>query len=394
MLTSREIKIVKATAPTLDGAGVDITKHFYRRMFSCNPELKNIFNMSNQESGKQPFALFSAISTFSKNIDNLPALQPLIERVAQKHTSYFIQPDQYGIVGKHLLATLEEFIPDTFTAEVIDAWQRAYGLFAKLLIEREHELYDSSKNSAGGWHGPRQFVVEEKTVESDLVTSFTLKPEDGDSVIGYQPGQYLGIRVKPPAHDYLEIRQYSLSDKPNSATYRISVKRESQPREGIVSSFLHDTVAVGDVLEAYPPSGAFFLRDSENPVVLISAGVGVTPLLSMLESIHEKRPGRKIIFLHACEKEQQHSFKKRLSDLASDNSNIKHYYWYASGVKKDVFSGLMNLEFVREQLPIIQGEFYMCGPARFMKNIKDQLLELGVNSDRIFYEIFGPHSDI
>ncbi|WP_299589345.1 NO-inducible flavohemoprotein [uncultured Microbulbifer sp.] len=394
MLTSREIKIVKATSPILDGAGVDITKYFYRRMFSCNPELKNIFNMSNQESGKQPFALFSAISTFSKNIDNLPALQPLIERVAQKHISYFIQPEQYGIVGKHLLATLEEFIPDTFTNEVIDAWQRAYALFAKLLMEREQELYNASKNAAGGWYGPRQFIVKDKIIESELVTSFTLKPEDGDTVIGYRPGQYLGLQVKPPAHDHIEIRQYSLSDKPNNTTYRISVKREAQPRDGIVSSFLHDRVEIGDILEAYPPSGAFFLRDSVKPIVLISAGVGVTPLLSMLESLYEKEPSRPITFLHACEKEEQHSFKKRLTDLASDNSNIKHYYWYTSGAKESTFSGLMNLEFVREQLPVAQGQFYLCGPTGFMKNIKEQLVDLRVDSDRIFYEVFGPYSDI
>ncbi|MFA0813142.1 NO-inducible flavohemoprotein [Microbulbifer epialgicus] len=394
MLTSREIKIVKATSPVLDSAGVDITKYFYSRMFSCNPELKNIFNMSNQESGKQPFALFSAISTFSKNIDNLPTLTPLIERVAQKHTSYFIQPEQYKVVGEHLLATLMEIMPDTFTSEVIDAWRRAYDLFAKLLIGREHELYDFSRSTFGGWHGPRQFIVEDKTVESELVTSFVLKPEDGNNVIDYQPGQYLGIQVKPPKHEYLEIRQYSLSNKPNGTTYRISVKRESQPRDGIVSSYLHESVEVGDILEAYPPSGAFFLNVSIKPIVLISAGVGLTPLLSMLESIHEKEPDRKITFLHACEKEEQHSFKKRLAELSSVNSNLKHYYWYASGAKGDRFSGLMHLDFVREQLPITQGDFYLCGPTGFMKNIKEQLMELGVDSGRIFYEVFGPHSDI
>ncbi|MCO1336380.1 NO-inducible flavohemoprotein [Microbulbifer sp. OS29] len=394
MLTSREIKIVKATTPALDCAGVNITKHFYNRMFSCNPELKNIFNMSNQESGKQPFALFSAISTFSKNIDNLPTLQPLIERVAQKHTSYFIQPDQYETIGKHLLATLAEFIPDTFTPEVIDAWQKAYELLAKLLIDREHDIYTISRNGTGGWYGPRRFIVADKTIESELVTSFTLKPEDRNTLLGYRPGQYLGVRVKPPAHKNIEIRQYSLSDKPNSSTYRISVKRESQPRDGIVSSFLHDTLQMGDILEAYPPSGAFFLKETARPVVLISAGVGITPLLSMLESIHEKEPDRQITFLHACEKREQHSFKGRVAHLTSRNSNIKHHYWYASGAKETSFSGLMDLEFIREQLPIIQGGFYLCGPTGFMKYIKGQLIGLQVSSNRIFYEAFGPHSDI
>ena len=132
MLTEKDISLVKSTIPLLEQAGSAITEYFYNRMFKHNPELKDIFNMSNQKTGKQKVALFEAIAAYAKNIENLAALTTAVERIAQKHTSFNIQPAHYQIVGHHLLATLRELAPDAFTTEIEEAWANAYQFLAQI----------------------------------------------------------------------------------------------------------------------------------------------------------------------------------------------------------------------------------------------------------------------
>ena len=395
MLSAQTIAIVKSTVPLLEGAGVAITNHFYQRMFQVNPELKDIFNMTNQHSGRQQFALFSAIAAYAKNIDNLSVLTETVERVAHKHTSFFIQPEHYDIVGHHLIETLRELAPDAFTPEVEQAWTEAYGVLANIFTGRERQLYNQTEQKPGGWYGPRRFKVKEKIRESELVSSFVLVPKDGEAVVDYLPGQYLGVKVKPAHCDYYEIRQYSLSDKANSHSYRISVKREDLPQPGLVSNYLHQQVKVGDVIEAMPPAGDFYLKSVFVPTVLISAGVGLTPMMSMLETLAARAEPTPIWYLHACENPQQHSFKARLAQLQQQLPQLRCYTWYnqAAPQSHHQFSGLMQLSPLADELPLQSGQFYICGPTGFMKFAKDQLLALGVTPECVHYEVFGPHSD-
>tara|TARA_R110001606_G_scaffold399222_2_gene582390 strand:+ start:44647 stop:45837 length:1191 start_codon:yes stop_codon:yes gene_type:complete len=396
MLSTKTIEIVKSTIPLLENAGVEVTDYFYKRMFKHNPELKDIFNLANQASGRQQFALFSAVASYAKNIDNLGALGDLVERVAQKHTSFNIQPVQYQIVGHHLIETLREMAPDDFTDEVATAWIEAYGLLADVLIGRERDLYDASADQLGGWNGPRLFKVKAKTSESELVTNFTFVPVDGDQVRNYLPGQYIAVSVKPEEAENMEIRQYSLSDKFNTDSYRISVKRESSPQLGKVSNYLHDHVNVDDTVELMPPAGAFFLRHQDKPTVLISAGVGITPMMAMLETMVDVGIEQPILFLHACTNSKQHSFQQRVEALFSTYIDMKNYYWYNEEQPLDQkgFTGLMDLNVISNDMPVNDGHFYVCGPTEFMRFIKLQLRVLGVSLDRIHYETFGPHDDI
>ncbi|EIQ7174166.1 NO-inducible flavohemoprotein, partial [Escherichia coli] len=188
MLDAQTIATVKATIPLLVETGPKLTAHFYDRMFTHNPELKEIFNMSNQRNGDQREALFNAIAAYASNIENLPALLPAVEKIAQKHTSFQIKPEQYNIVGEHLLATLDEmFSPGQ---EVLDAWGKAYGVLANVFINREAEIYNENASKAGGWEGTRDFRIVAKTPRSALITSFELEPVDGGAVAEYRPGQY------------------------------------------------------------------------------------------------------------------------------------------------------------------------------------------------------------
>lgn len=394
MLTTQDISIVKSTVPLLEAGGVAVTEHFYNRMFEHNPELKDIFNMSNQRNNAQRIALFEAILAYAKHIEDPSVLMPVIERITQKHASFHILPAHYQIVGLHLIETMRELLPNEFTPEVEAAWGSAYQVLANLFIDLEENIYLSHEEKQGGWRGKRAFRVLEKRAESELVTSFVFEPVDGQAVMDYQPGQYLGIEVKDDSIANVEIRQYSLSDKPNGKTYRISVKREAGKTPGMVSNFLHDNLQAGSLVDLHAPCGDFFWQDKHAPVVLISAGVGVTPMQAMLETLASNNYGHTVHYLHACLNEMQHSFPERTETLCQAH-NWPYLTWYqeaSSPAQENKRHGLMSLSAV--PLPIETGDFYLCGPVSFMKFAQDQLLELGVDADRIHYEVFGPHASL
>ena len=399
MLTQQHIDTVKSTIPLLESAGTAITKHFYQRMFEHNPELKDIFNMSHQKTGGQPVALFNAIAAYAKHIETPEVLMGAVERIAQKHTSFNIQPPQYSIIGHHLIETLRELAGDAFTPAVEEAWGEAYGVLANIFIDREGELYALNAAADGGWIGARKFVLAETKIESELVKSFIFKPVDGLAVLGYKPGQYIGIEVKPSTSDYQEIRQYSLSDKANHQHYRISVKREAVGIPGVVSNFLHDELAVGDEVTLYPPAGDFFFEDRKAPVVLISAGVGVTPIQAILETLSAEDYDFPIHYVHACENAAQLSFADRLQEIQQQRP-FRQNIWLREAADDTAtqaiehHNGMLNLAEIQEQLPLNTGDFYLCGPVGFMQFAKLQLLALGVNDTQIHYEVFGPHKDL
>ncbi|TRX56459.1 NO-inducible flavohemoprotein [Thalassomonas sp. M1454] len=391
MLTDAHIDIVKSTIPLLENAGSALTNHFYKRMFSHNPELQDIFNMSNQHTGRQQVALFEAIAAYAKNIDNLGALTSAVERIAHKHTSFNIQAKHYEIVGMHLIETLRELAPEAFTSDVEEAWTQAYLFLAQIFITRESELYKLRTESFGGWAGTRKFSIIEKNTESELVTSFVFAPVDGKPVIDFVPGQYLGVEVTPTDSKYKEIRQYSLSTAANGKTYRISVKREVNGVPGLVSNYLHDSVNVGDEVNLYAPAGDFYFIDRKAPVVLLSAGVGITPMQSILETLAANEYSEPVHYLHACENSQQHSFIERVKQLTADKP-WQQYTWYRNeeSDNENIGNGVMDLS--TRNLPLSNGDFYLCGPIGFMQFAKQQLLKLGVAEDRVHYEVFGPHA--
>lgn len=404
MLSENTIKIVKSTIPLLVSAGTGVTEHFYNRMFTHNPELKHIFNMGNQATGKQPFALFNALAAYAQHIDNLEVLTSALNRINHKHASLNILPEHYPIVGHHLIETLRELVPNAFTAEVEEAWTQAYQLLADICITQEQGLYRSNAEKAGGWTGERRFVIAEKNQESEWVTSFTLTPIDGGVVAEHLPGQYLGIKVKPKGMDYTEIRQYSISDKAKASQYRISVKKEVGLPMGLVSNYLH-RLSEGDEVEVYPPAGDFYLQLTDKPVVLISAGVGLTPMMSMLETLVQGQLTHSVHYLHACENKKQHSFFERVAELCEQHEALSAHTWYneapetvnnhvQKASQNKEYHGLMALTRIQDELPIKEGDFYLCGPNGFMSFIKQQLILLGAEPAQIHYEVFGPHEDL
>lgn len=393
MLDQQTIATVQSTIPLLAATGPKLTAHFYDRMFTHNPELKDIFNMSNQRNGDQRQALFDAICAYAGNLENLAALLPAVERIAQKHTSFNIQPEQYQIVGTHLLATLDEmFSPGQ---EVLDAWGKAYGVLADVFIQREGQIYQESATGDGGWRDRRAFRIVKKQPQSDIISSFILAPVDGGKVVDFKPGQYLAVYIKDDGLEHQEIRQYSLTAAPNGEYYRIAVKREDR---GLVSNYLYQKAQEGDVIDIAPPHGDFFLDVAPTtPVALISAGVGQTPMLGMLNTLHAKRHQAEVHWLHAAENGQVHAFADEVAAIAAEMPNLSRHVWYREPGKDDVAGrdyqsqGLMDLGALRATLVNPQMHYYFCGPVGFMQFVAKQLLEMGVDAERMHYECFGPH---
>ncbi|WP_321283307.1 NO-inducible flavohemoprotein [uncultured Vibrio sp.] len=394
MLSNQTIEIVKATAPLIAETGPKLTAHFYDRMFTHNPELKDIFNMSNQRNGDQREALFNAICAYAANIENLPALLGAVEKIAHKHTSFLITADQYQIVGSHLLATIDElFNPGQ---EVLDAWAEAYGVLANVFIQREEQIYQANEALEGGWRGLREFELVTKQAESEHICSFVFKPTDSLNVAAYKPGQYVGIYINSDKFDNQEIRQYSLSSAAQENTYRISVKRE---QDGKVSNYLHDELNVGDKVKLVAPAGDFFMDvESDTPVVLLSAGVGLTPTLSMLESLSAHQAP--VTWVHATENGQQHAFKQHVNQIVSSQDNVNALVWYNQPTAEDKlgedyhFTGFVNLKEIEAALKQTNVQIYFCGPVGFMQYVAKQLIDLGVPQEQFHYECFGPHKVI
>lgn len=399
MLTQKTKDTVKATTPVLAQYGNAIIRRFYERLFQAHPELKNIFNMAHQAQGQQQEALARAVYAYAANIEDPQSLGAVLETIANKHASLGVRPEHYPIVGEHLLAAIREVLGEAATDEIISAWAQAYGNLADLLMGMESRLYERSAAAPGGWTGWREFVVRDKTPESEEITSFVLEPADGGPVEDFEPGQYIGLAVEVPALGLQQIRQYSLSDAPNGRSYRISVKRqtgnESQP-PGYLSNLLHDHVEVGDRLRLAPPYGNFCIDvQATTPVVLISGGVGLTPMVSMLARVLQS-PGRQILFVHGARNGAVQAMKNHLRRTAAEHPNFKLWVFYSEPLERDVqgrdydYPGLVDLRLLGESILLADADYYLCGPIPFMRMQHDALMNLGIREAHIHYEVFGP----
>ncbi|GGF49233.1 flavohemoprotein [Aliidongia dinghuensis] len=399
MLTQKTKDIVKATAPVLAEHGNTIVHRFYERMLGTHPELKNIFNMAHQKQGQQQEALARAVYAYAEHIEDPQSLMAVLNNVANKHASLGVRPDQYPIVGEHLLGAIKDVLGAAATEEIIAAWTQAYDNLADILKGMESQLREHSAERVGGWIGWRTFVVRERQPESSVITSFVLEPADGRSVANFEPGQYTSVAVNVPALGLRQIRQYSLSDRPNGRSYRISVKREDggglHP-SGYVSCLLHDHVNVGDELALAAPYGDFHIDgNAETPIVLISGGVGLTPMISMLEKAIQN-PERQVVFIHGARNSKVQAMRQLLRETATTHGNFNLVVFYDEPLPLDVLGrdydhrGFVDLDMIKNSILVPDADYYICGPIPFMRMHHDALKKMGIPVARIHYEVFGP----
>jgi len=252
------------------------------------------------------------------------------------------------------------------------------------------------------WEGYRQFIVKEVREESESAKSFFLTPADEEPLAEYLPGQHLPIRVAISGSRV--SRCYTLSDCFNPQHYRLTIKRERSSvngtvHHGLVSNHFHDHVSPGATIEAKLPSGNFYLDPAaQHPVVLLAGGIGVTPMISMINSVAAAETSRDIYFFFALRDHRDHAFRRHLQQLAAQHPNIRMTVFYESLLGGEIYGvdfheqGRITLSRLRERLPGLDMEFYLCGPGPMMASVSEALLGAGVNHDRIRTESFGPSS--
>lgn len=395
MLSTAARPYIEASVPVLQAHGLAITTTFYKNMFNAHPELKNLFNMGNQANGSQQQSLAAAVFAYAANIDNAQALQPVIDRIVHKHAAVGIKPAHYPIVGRHLLGAIAEVLGEAATPPLIAAWDEAYWLLAGEFIAAEARLYQSTGYAADQWIETR--IVETATV-AEGVLSIVLAAAEGETLPAFKAGQYISVAVTLPDGSR-QIRQYSLSDAEQKTTYRISVKREAgdtQTPQGTVSNWLHQYVNVGGQLLVSHPYGEFTpdLNASE-PLVLLSAGVGITPMLAMLETLVQRQSTRDIWFLHAGRSLQ---YVPHLEELGASKQSLLQLNLALYLEDQPVVETALTVHNGRMCLAewpfnaALNAQYYLCGPLPFMIEQWQALLALGIPAQQIHREVFGPES--
>jgi ferredoxin-NADP reductase/MOSC domain-containing protein YiiM/ferredoxin len=243
------------------------------------------------------------------------------------------------------------------------------------------------------WPGFRRLTVTAIEQESDSVISIRFADSDGRPLPAARPGQYLTLRVHPADAEKSVLRNYSLSGPPGAGYYRITVKRE---HDGTASGYLHTRLAIGDELDVAAPRGSFILDATEAPVLLISAGIGATPVLAMLHALAEQHSDREIWWLHGARSGREHSFAAEARTLLASLPNVRSHVYYSHPAPSDLegrdfdVAGRLAGSVLAELAPAQSAEAYICGPAPFMDEISAALVAVGLGAARIHTEPFGP----
>jgi uncharacterized protein len=251
----------------------------------------------------------------------------------------------------------------------------------------------------------RKFILQSVLEESESAKSFILVPDDGGKLEPYLPGQHLPLRLQIPGHARPVIRCYTLSDCFDERHYRLTIKKESSPPNrpkippGQSSTYFHEILRVGDCIEARSPSGNFYLDLRQTyPIVLLAGGIGVTPMISMINAVKHSGSRREVHFVFALRHGGDHVFKKHLRAVAADCPNIRMHVLYENPRPQDILGtdyhrvGRVDLSWLREILPLLDMEYYVCGPSGMMDAISSALTMAGISNDRIRTESFGPSS--
>ncbi len=273
----------------------------------------------------------------------------------------------------------------------------------RLAIARE--IRQDKEHEAAAWNGWRKFEVQKRVPEPGDICSFYLAPHDRKELPGFKPGQYLTFNLNIEGQEKPIIRCYSLSDAPRKSYYRVSIKRVPPPRDkpdippGLSSNYFHDHVKEGAILDVKAASGHFFLdMTKDTPIVLIGGGVGLTPVLSMLNAIAESGSKRETWFFYGIRHGDEHAMREHLSDVAARHPNVQLHVCYSDPRDSDVegkdyqHAERVSVDLFKRLLPSNNYDFLMCGPPPMMQSLTADLEAWGVPKNRVHLEAFGPAS--
>jgi len=287
--------------------------------------------------------------------------------------------------------------------------KKAQALSLQLLQERIDAARASRakvEQAVSSWNGWRKFQVFKRAPEPGDVCSFYLRPHDGKPLPAFRPGQYLTFQLNIPGKDKPVIRCYSLSDAPRQDYFRVSIKRCPAPRDkpgiapGLCSNFFHDSVKEGDILDVKAPGGHFFIdMEATTPVVLIAGGIGITPVLSMLNALAQDGTlKRQVHFFLGVRSSNDHPMKAHLEELKRLHDKLDLHVCYSEPAKDDAkdrdfrHGERVSIDLFKRVLPSNNFDFYLCGPPPMMESIVAGLEAWGVPDEKVHFEAFGPAS--
>lgn len=386
MLTQAQIAVIKQTIPVLEEHGTHITGTFYHNMFQAHPELLNVFNKTNQAQGRQKTALAMTVLAAAKHIENLGALLPQVNQIGHKHRALNIKAEHYPIVGKYLLEAIKEVLGDAATEDIIDAWAAAYQVIADVFIQVEQAMYDEA-----AWADFIPFKVQDKQLMGADICHFTVTPVDNAfdlAKLELQAGQYITVKTTPEHSETDALRHYSLCSATTDKGLEFAVRRDnSNGHQGLVSNYLHDSVHIGDEVSLSAPAGDFLLdktllAQSDIPLVLLSAGVGMTPMVAMLEQQVQHNPARPIVWVYACANAAHQPFQAQVDALFQEAKAVEKHIFYSEAKQRIDEAFLLTLP--------KPADIYICGSMKFMESMIEHLVVLEHRQDHVHYEPFGP----
>ena len=382
-LQPQHAEIITDTLP-LVGAHIDeIATEFYRGLFEAHPELlRNLFNRGNQGQGAQQRALAASIATFAAHLVNpeLPHPADLLSRIGHKHASLGITADQYSVVHEHLFAAIVQVLgADTVTADVAAAWDEVFWIMADTLIALERDLYAAAGVDAGDVY--RRARV---TGRIDDPSGAVLVTVANERRFETGPGQYVSVGVTLP-DGARQLRQYSLVNADgDQLTFAVKPVGE-------VSEWIRANLCVGDLLDVTVPFGDLPVPPSETPVVLISAGIGITPMIGLLEYLAGQASGAEVRVLHADRSDTSHPLRERQRELVRSLPNASLEVWYEDGVisgEPGAHPGRLSLDGVDIA---DNAHVYLCGAEGFVRAVRAQLVDRGLAAERVHCELFSPN---
>lgn len=381
-LSEKTIDIVSATAPVVAPLALDITMNFYRRMLGSHRELLAFFNPSHNIpiSTHQPEALAASIRAYAGNIRDLsPLLVPggPLAAICHRHCALTVAPQQYTVVYENLMAAIGEVLGEAVTDEVANAWSEAVLFLAKVCIDTEEGLYQMVESRTGGWSGLIDFEVSAIEDVTDNVKSFSFKPPAGSPLEGqtfeFTPGQYLSLKVDPDNDGLTAPRHFTVTSPPGADFLQCTVKKIGL---GKVTNYLHDKLKVGDIVQLTAPLGVYTAEpESVQSAVLISAGIGVTPMINFKRTLGDKVE----LAVHIDRVPESYPFRQY---FAKDQL-LEKYTQTSTGKRED------PADTVREVMDRTgkNHTFYVCGPVKWMDGIQSELLKNGAH--KVMCEVFG-----
>jgi nitric oxide dioxygenase len=384
-LSQATIDMIVATTPVVGPKVLDITKCFYGKVLPRHPGLLQFFNPAHNvpNSDHQPKALAASVVAYATNITDLsPLLVPggPVAAICHRHCALAIFPAQYVVVHDNLMEAIGEILAGVVTPEIAAAWSEAVLFLAKAMIDTEESLYKMAEQRSGGWSGFAEFEVSDITSITDDVKQISYKPVDGSPLSGstfeFTPGQYLSLQIDMDGNGHSAPRHYTCTSPVNGDYLQCCVKKI---KGGKLSTYVHERLKVGDKVALSAPFGVFTAPDepTSTSVVLISAGIGVTPMVNLNRHCKDNVA----LVVHVDATPETHP---RKNDFDGCKKTLFKYTKVDGGkrpVTKDFVSEII------EQAGGTDHEFFICGPETFMDDIQKELLTQGAK--KVVCEVFG-----